>query len=156
MRQQWSMQAADDADCKLGHFYSSRGDYYFHSVFLLIMKDEDFGTILWVFFFSFLLWSLGGFLSSGKHVLALYCHSRKLAPWYLCWQASDPRGSGCDGGGTGEMYDVVKQEMDSTKLFAIFPNAATQFSGFSLFLFIWETSVYLHDVCFNQEVLFVI
>jgi hypothetical protein len=80
MGQQWNMQAADDADCKLGHFYSSRG----------------------------------------------------------------------------EMYDVVKQEMDSTKLFAIFPNAATQFSGFSLFLFIWETSVYLHDVCFNQEVLFVI
>jgi hypothetical protein len=26
------------------------------------------------------------------------------------------------------MFDVVKQEMDSTKLFAIFPNAATQFS----------------------------
>ncbi|CAM6018413.1 unnamed protein product [Sphagnum balticum] len=52
MGQQWNMQAADDADCKLGHFYSSRG----------------------------------------------------------------------------EMYDVVKQEMDSTKLFAIFPNAATQFS----------------------------
>lgn len=79
MGQQWNMQAADDADCKLGHFYSSRGDYYFHTVFLLMMKDEDFGTILWGFFFSFLLWSLGGFLSSGKHVLALYCHSRKLA-----------------------------------------------------------------------------
>jgi hypothetical protein len=80
MEQQWNMQVADDADCKLGHFYSSRG----------------------------------------------------------------------------ETYDVVKQEMDSTKLFAIFPNAATQLSGFSLFLFIWETSVYLHDVCFNQEVCFVI
>ncbi|KAH9549483.1 hypothetical protein CY35_10G022500 [Sphagnum magellanicum] len=52
MEQQWNMQVADDADCKLGHFYSSRG----------------------------------------------------------------------------EMYDVVKQEMDSTKLFAIFPNAATQLS----------------------------
>jgi hypothetical protein len=51
MGQQWNMQAADDADCKLGHFYSSRGDYYFHTVFLLMMKDEDFGTILWGFFF---------------------------------------------------------------------------------------------------------
>jgi len=53
MEQQWNMQVADDADCKLGHFYSSRGDYYFYSVFLLMMKDEDSGNILCGFFSPF-------------------------------------------------------------------------------------------------------
>jgi hypothetical protein len=32
------MQAFDDVDYKLGHFYTSCGDYYFHFIFSLMMK----------------------------------------------------------------------------------------------------------------------